>query len=170
MGFESLLIYYPFIKNPNKSQKWAQISSLTTTVLYSVILILTYMYFNEEQIKHALWPTLNMTKIISFPVLERFEYVVIFIWLFVLMPTICIPIWSVGRILEVSFKLKPKFSLLIISIIIYSSVFFIKGRISINMLNQFVGNLGLYFIYIYIPFLFIVNYIKSKIFYYLKEF
>ncbi|WP_088068025.1 GerAB/ArcD/ProY family transporter [Gottfriedia luciferensis] len=163
LGFESILIYYPFIKNPEKSHKWAQISSLTTMVLYTVILIISCMYFNEEQMKHALWATLNMTKIISFPILERFEYVVIFMWLFVVMPTVCIPLWSVGRILEVTFNVKPKFSLLIISIIIYSTVFIIKGRVSLNMLNHFVGTIGLYVIYVYIPFLFVVNFIRSKI-------
>jgi len=163
MGFESILIYYPFIKKPDKSHKWAQIGSIFTMVSYAVIMVISYMYFNEEQMLHALWATLNMTKIISFPILERFEYIVIFTWFLVVLPTVCLPVWSVGRSLEILFNVKPKNSLLIVSIIIYSSVFFIKGRISINMLNQLVGTLGLYFIYIYIPFLFVINYIKSKI-------
>ena len=163
MGFESILFYYPFLKKPDKSYKWAQFGNLYTMFLYTMLLIISYMYFNEEQMKHALWATLNMTKIISFPILERFEFVVIFTWFLVVLPTVCLPLWCVGHSLRAIFNIKPKFSLLVVSIIIYSSVFFIKGRISINMLNQFVGNLGLYFIYGYIPLLFAFNYVKSKI-------
>ncbi|SIS03836.1 spore germination protein (amino acid permease) [Peribacillus simplex] len=163
LGFETLLIYFPFIKNPRKSEKWAHLALVYTTLLYTLVTLVSFVYFSEGQLKHTLWPTLVMTKIIELPFLERFEYIFIFTWLLVIIPTVCIPIWCSTRILKKISKVKPKISLIVIMVLILVCSIFTNERLKVDVLNTLVSTVGFYFVYCYIPFLFIISSIIKKV-------
>lgn len=59
--------------------------------------IVTFVYFSEGQLKHTLWPTLTLLKIAQVPIIERFEYIVVSLWLLVVLPTITLHLWSACR-------------------------------------------------------------------------
>ena len=51
-----------------------------STLIYVVLAIVSFMYYSEGQLNHTIWPTLTMLKIIKVPFIQRFEYIIIFVW------------------------------------------------------------------------------------------
>ncbi|WP_261133367.1 spore germination protein [Bacillus sp. Marseille-Q3570] len=162
IGFETLLIYFPFIKYPSKSAKWAHGALAYTTFLYLLVTLLTFVYFSQGQLKHILWPTLVMTKIVEMPFIMRFEFIFIFTWLLVILPAVCIPIWCCTRILKKITKIKPRKSLYTIMSLILLSSILIDDRLKVDALGKFASETGFYFIYSYIPLLFIIFSIRKS--------
>nr|MBU6863740.1 spore germination protein [Streptococcus oralis] len=81
------------------------------------------------------WPTLTMLKIIKVPFIQRFEYSIIFLWYLIILPNLCLTIWSSCCISKKSFHIPFKITLpLFIEVIFISSLFF-TNRESINALN-----------------------------------
>ncbi len=166
LGFEALLFYFPFIRNREKGKKWAHIGLLFTTVTYTILTIITFSFFSEGQLKHLVMPTLVMTKIVEIPFIERFEYIFIFSWLLVILPPMCLSLWSVTRILKDTFKFKPSYTLISILILLNLSTLLIKDISSIYILIKISSEIGFYIILVYLPFLYIyvliVNFFRNK--------
>jgi spore germination protein (amino acid permease) len=163
IGFETILIYFPFLKSPEKNVKWAHIAVLFTTLKNVVIILMTLLYFSQGMLKHTLWPVMTMAKIIELSFLERFEYLFIFIWLIVIIPAICIPIWCCTRIMKKVTTLKPRLSLLLILLTIFIAALRFNERLKIDALEKFVSEIGFYLVFAYIPLLFIIYTIRTKL-------
>ncbi len=163
VGFETLLIYLPFIMDPQKSKKWAHLALLFTTFKVLLISIVAILYFSQGQLLQTLWPGLTMTKIVEMPFIERIEFIFIFFWLLEIIPAVCIPIWSCTRILKNMMHIKPKISLSFILIIIYIASIVIDERLELVALGSFRSEISFYFVYGYIPLLFILFLIKGKL-------
>ncbi|KRF13568.1 GerAB/ArcD/ProY family transporter [Paenibacillus sp. Soil787] len=161
-GLEALLIYFPFLKLPEKNVKWAHFALLFTTFKYTAIIIVTLMYFSQGLLKHTLWPILAMSKIIELSFIARFEYFYIFMWLMVIIPTVCIPIWCCTRIMKRVTTLKPRLSLPIILAALFIVALTFNERTKIDALEKFIHELGFYFIFAYIPLLFIITSIALR--------
>ncbi|AZN41312.1 GerAB/ArcD/ProY family transporter [Paenibacillus albus] len=162
-GIEGLLLYFPFLKDSGKHAKWAHFALLYTTLKYAFLMIVTLMYFSQGLLKHSLWPTLAMTKIIELSFIARFEYFYIFLWLLVIVPTVCISIWCCTRILKRVSGLKPGAALPVMLAALFIAVLFFNERTQISALESFINDLGFYFIFAYIPVLFMINLIAVKI-------
>jgi len=155
-GPEFLLIYFPFIKNNERSQKWVHLSQAYTTILYLLITIVSFVYFSHGQLEHTLWPTLIITKIINLPFVERFEYIYIFTWLLVILPPCCIALWGGIRILTESFKFNSRMALWMSIIIVHFIIINIRSRTDVDNLGFFHNVISSSFIYIYVPLLFLI--------------
>lgn len=155
-GPEFLLIYFPFIKNNERSQKWVHLSQAYTTILYLLITIVSFVYFSHGQLEHTLWPTLIITKIINLPFVERFEYIYIFTWLLVILPPCCIALWGGIRILTESFKFKSRMALWMSIIIVHFIIINVRSRTDVDNLGSFLNVISSSFVYIYIPLLFLI--------------
>lgn len=164
LGFETILVFYPFIKGGKKAHKWGHIALLVTTFLYTGITILTFMFFTQGKLEHLTWPTLTMIKIIKFPFLERFEFIFIFTWLLVVMPVICIYLWSAIRLVKGTIpKVKPTYTLAVLLVVFH---FVNSELIDIELtyfFDGFVSYSGLIFLFGYIPLLFIIAVVKQKL-------
>ncbi|KOO50461.1 GerAB/ArcD/ProY family transporter [Priestia koreensis] len=163
LGFEFLLLYYPFIKNAQKSHKWAQAGNLFTILIYLVITLVSLMYFSQGQLNHAIWATLTMAKIIEIPFIQRFEYVIIALWLLVVMPGICLSAWGFIRMFKKQFGGKSSWYLRLVVVLLFVGAIYFKDRQMINLLNNTVSQFGFYLVYGYIPFLFIIAFIRKRI-------
>lgn len=163
LGYETVLFYYPYIKEPKRAKKWAHLAILSTTSLYTVLTLLTFSYFSEKQLEQAVWATLTMWKIVRMPFVERFEYIGIANWALIILPNICIAIWCASRILKRTTKIKQSKGVIIVSLICLISINFFKSRQHIELLNNFTANIGFYFNYLYIPLLFIATLIAKKV-------
>ncbi|WP_243385428.1 GerAB/ArcD/ProY family transporter [Bacillus kexueae] len=162
LGFEVLLIFYPFIKNPEKSKKWAHFAILFTTILYFVIMLISILYFTEEELMRNTWATLTMWKIVEIPFVERFEYIGIANWGFVILPNICIALWCVNRGIKETFHLSYRKGVAIVLVLMFFLVNMLEGRNNVNQLNELLGQTGYYLMNFYIPFLFVVTWIREK--------
>ncbi|MBR8645720.1 GerAB/ArcD/ProY family transporter [[Brevibacterium] frigoritolerans] len=108
LGFELILIYYPFIKNREKSQKWAHLGALFTMVVYVVSILVSLAYYHQEQLKDVIWATLTLWKIVDLPFIERFEYIGISVWLFMVLPNVCLGVWAASRTAKRVFGFRQK--------------------------------------------------------------
>lgn len=115
------------------------------------------MYYSPGQLHHTIWPTLTMLKIIKVPFIQRFEYIIIFLWYLIILPNLCLTILSSCCISKKSFHIPFKITLpLFIAAIFISSLFF-TNREGINTLNTVLSQAGLYIVYAYIPILFVFH-------------
>lgn len=164
LGFEALLVYYPFIKEPKKSFKWAQLGALFSIILYLLILVISLAYFSIEQLERTIWASLTILKIGQLPFVERIEYIGIATWVLVILPNICISVWSASRIAKKVFKIRQRILLIVILGFIYLSNIYFKTREQINLLNEYTSQIGFYVMYLYIPLMFCISF-----FYYRKK-
>jgi spore germination protein AB len=163
LGFEALLMFYPFIKNPEKSKKWAHYGVLVSTLMYLFLALLTFMYFSEEQLQENVWPTLQIWKIVEMPIVERFEYIGIANWCFIILPNACLTIWAASRGAKLVFHMKQRNTLIILLLICFIAVVMIDDHQGVKQLSNWTSKLGLYLVFVYIPILFFVTLILQKV-------
>lgn len=151
-GTETLLMYYPFIRDPKSSSKFAHFGVLFTTLLYTVSAIVSFTYYSEDQLKTTIWGELAITKIIKLSFLERFEYLYISMYLFIVTALLSLLLWCSSRGLKKIFPAKQKYILLTICLfsIIISQLINESLR---AMLDQYVTKLNLWLFYCYVPLL-----------------
>jgi len=162
IGFSTLLVFNPYIKNGRKSQKWAHIGTLITTFVYVFIEIISIIFYSQDQIREMNWPTTGLWKIFEMPFVERFEYIGISSWFIIIIPNIALMIWAASRIGKRVFGYKQKYFLVICLVIIFVGSFFFESREEINTLNNLVAGFGKYYNFIYIPILFTIHYFVQK--------
>ena len=107
--------------------------------------------------------TINFLEIVSLPFVERFEYVGISIWLFVVLPNICLGIWAASRGMKRLFKIRQKKAVVFIIVITYIICILMDTPQEIDQLGSFISKSGFYIIYVYIPFLFILQMMVYKV-------
>jgi spore germination protein (amino acid permease) len=163
IGFEIILFFYPFIKEPEKSKKWAHLAVLTTTLIYTVLAIITFAYFAEEQLQKQIWATLAMWKIVEMPFVERFEYIGIANWNLIILPNVCISVWIASRLIKRIMNVRQKIGVFFIVGPVLFLINFLDTREKINMLNDYIGKMGFAFTFIYIPMLFAAVMIAKKV-------
>ncbi|APH05534.1 GerAB/ArcD/ProY family transporter [Bacillus weihaiensis] len=163
IGFEALLVFYPFIKNIEKSKKWAHLAVVFSTFIYTLVIIISLIYFSEEQLQKNVWATLTIWKIVEFPFVERFEYIGIANWCLIILPNVCLSLWCASRCLKDAFKFNQKYTLVVILLIALLTNTLSKTREQISLLNDVVGEVGFYIIVGYIPFMFVVTWISRKV-------
>jgi spore germination protein (amino acid permease) len=163
IGFETLLIYFPFIKTPEKTEKWSHYALLFSTLKYLALIVFALLYYSQGLLKQMVWPALGITKIMELSFLARFEYLFIFLWLIIYFPSVCLSIWSCTRITKKTTNLKPRLSLLLILSILFIAVINVKDRFMVDALGKFVSEVGFYFIFAYIPLIFILSWIQKSL-------
>ncbi|CAH1202316.1 hypothetical protein PAECIP111891_02140 [Paenibacillus allorhizoplanae] len=162
IGFESLLVYFPFIKAVEKQAKWAHLGIVINTLQFVVITISNLLFYSQGLLKNTLYPLLGITKIIQFDYIERIEFIFIFCWLIMFISSLCISIWSCTRILKRVTNLKPRMSLILILTIFFIVVVQFNEKLQIDALGNFTINIGIYFVFTYMPLLFILYLIRNR--------
>nr|WP_275691074.1 GerAB/ArcD/ProY family transporter [Paenibacillus aceris] len=162
IGFEALLVYFPFIKSVEKQAKWAHLGILINTLQFVALTISSLLYYSQGLLRNTLYPLLGITKIIEFEFVERIELIFIFCWLIMFIPSLCISIWSCTRILKRVTPLKPRASLVWILTIFFIIVVQFNDKFKVDALGKFTINIGIYFVFAYIPLLFILYLIQNK--------
>ncbi|MEK3882925.1 GerAB/ArcD/ProY family transporter [Paenibacillus sp. PL2-23] len=160
LGVEFLLVYYPFIKNNARTQKWAHIATAHTTVIYLIILLVTFAFLNLNQLANVVWPTLMLSKVIKLTIVERFDYVYIFTWFFVILPVCSVPLWSGARILKRSTGLPRRFGVSLSAILIFAITLAFQSPTGSQMLYRLVSSCGMSIVFGYIPLLFLIVLIR----------
>lgn len=80
--YEMILIIFPFLKNPEKSYRYAAIPLLILTALYSIIIIECIAKLGLKQTQSLIYPVLNLIKSSEVPgaFVERLEGIFISLW------------------------------------------------------------------------------------------
>ncbi|MFB5661623.1 GerAB/ArcD/ProY family transporter [Alteribacillus sp. HJP-4] len=166
LGFELILMFYPFIKNAEKSLKWALAGHGATTIVYTSVMIISLVFYSEKQLEQTIWPTLTLLKVIELPFIERFEYLGISLWFIIIIPNLAMAFWAASRGLKKLLPFKQRSNLLVLMILVVCILPFMNSRMVIDMFNTAISNAGFIIITCYIPLLFliklIVHYVKKK--------
>ena len=161
-GVEILFFCYTFIKTPQKSEKWAHLANISITILYLAEIIFSLLLFKQEQLSTEIWPGLTKYQFVQFPFIERFEFIGASATLFRLFPIVCLCIWASSRIMKYTFSVKQSKVLPFFLLAVFVAVCLIPNRIGIQFVQRWLENIGLHLIYLYIPFLFIFDLIRTK--------
>ncbi|MCK2000838.1 spore germination protein [[Brevibacterium] frigoritolerans] len=161
LGFEMILMYYPFIKNAETSKKYAHGGVLATTLLNLLIYCVSSVFFSEKQLDITLFPTLTMSSVIELPFIQRFEYIFVSWWAIVIIPNMVIPLWAASRGIKRLFNVQQKYPLWVMStIILFVSIFFFDID-SLFVLNKIINPYSVCFIVLYLPLLLVLISIKK---------
>ncbi|UOE92397.1 GerAB/ArcD/ProY family transporter [Alkalihalobacillus sp. LMS39] len=163
LGFELLLLYYPFIKKAKHSQRWAQLGAFVTTVVYTGIMFVSLSFFSEEQLNRTIWATLTMFKVVELPFIERVEYIGISMWLVLVAPNIALAIWGATRAGKQIFGVNQRILLMLMLAFVFILSLLFEDRNSILQLQQFLAYCGLVVLLGYLPFLFLSHLLISKV-------
>ena len=155
LGFCVLFMIYPFLKNAPSSQKWTHLGVFFNILLYLLAMLLTTIYFSENQLERNYWATITLWKVVDLSVVERFEYIGVSIWLFVVLPSLCFLLWSASRLLKRMLNWKQRTGLRWLCLLLFSCSFLIGGRVGVESLNDLTSQVGFYTIFAYIPFLYV---------------
>ncbi|MFE1245579.1 GerAB/ArcD/ProY family transporter [Fictibacillus sp. NPDC058756] len=163
LGFETLLVFYPFIKNAKKSQKFAHHANIFSFMMYLLVTLFSFAFFSQEQLARNIWATLSMVKIVQVSFVERFDFVFVSMWCLVILPNITLAIWCSSRVAKLMLNIRQHVALIILLGIVLLACIFLDTRFKINMLNNYTNIIGFYLAISYIPFLFVMTFIKKKI-------
>ncbi|MFP5199991.1 MULTISPECIES: GerAB/ArcD/ProY family transporter [Bacillus] len=146
-GFGTLLVYYPFIKKAQTSQKFAHMGALFTTCLNLLVFLVSIAYYSSAQLTLTKWPTLTLTSIVKLPFIQRFEFIEVSLWLLLIIPNIAIPLWAASRMAKQVFHTSQRVTLIGLSILILMMFSFFEGATSFEAFNQWVEYSGYILIY-----------------------
>lgn len=162
IGFEILNIIYPFIKEKNKVQKYVHWGLLTTTIIYLAVILVSITYFSGEQLSKTIWATLSLFSIVSFPFLERFEFIAVCFWMLIILPNLCLFLWAAYRGTIRMVKISSTQFISIFSIVLFMLSLSIETRIQINTANGYFGQVAFYVVFVYPIILYFLAVMKKK--------
>lgn len=163
LGFEMLLMYYPFLKQAPSSQKWAHAANVFTMFIYFVLILISIVFYNKEQIQHITWPTLTMAKIPEVPFIERMEYIVISIYVLVVLPIIAVSIWAATRVIKQLFAVQQRRSLPVLLACLFVGGMFFQEKTHIEQLTEWTAKAGFYLVAVYVPLLYVYVWVAEKV-------
>ncbi|MFD1363385.1 GerAB/ArcD/ProY family transporter [Lentibacillus salinarum] len=163
MGFSAILVFYPFIRGAEQSQRYAHYGNLYTTVLYLAVCLIAFVYYNEGELERIVWATLGLWRIIELPFMERFEYFGIATLFFTILPNVVLLIWAATRTVHRAFGFNHKKVAVVLLGVIFIACVSYGGRQGVNILNDTAGGIGRVFLFIYVPVLFIINLLRRKV-------
>ena len=163
LGFETLLVFYPFIKKPEQSKKWVHIGLLATTLFYTGLAVISFSYFPPSLLERSIWATLEMWKIVRLPFIERFEYLGIANWALILIPNVAITLWAASRCAKRVYRIQQKKAVILIALLCLIIAVLIPTRERMDLFLDIDSKFGFSLVYIYIPILYLLILIKKKV-------
>ncbi|MDM5464640.1 spore germination protein [Bacillus cereus] len=161
-GFEIYLMVYPFVKQPKKSHKFAQYGALFSNLLFLFSTLLAFTFFSEKQLFKTIWSQLSMTQVIQLPFIERLEYIAISAYALVIVTSSILPLWAAMRGTHEIFRVKQRGVLIAFILIILIVSQLLTNRHDINNFTSNASKVSFWLIYVYIPILFIIVWVKRK--------
>lgn len=162
IGFEIINVIYPFVKEKDKYKRFVHLGLLFTFLLYLAILLISLTFFSGGQLSKTIWATLTLFSIIRLPFIERVEIITICVWLIIILPNLCLFMWSSYRgIIRMKVISPVKFSVFFAIIIFIANILFYK-RSTINIYDKYYGRVAFFIVFIYPFILFLLAWIKKK--------
>ncbi|PWK07862.1 GerAB/ArcD/ProY family transporter [Tumebacillus permanentifrigoris] len=161
-GFEIIYFVYPFVRDKHHAYRYSQIAALITNLIYLIAMLTATVYFSQEQLLHNIWAQLSILKIIQLPFLERFEYLIIPLWVLVILPNMLLYTWATTRGLKHVFHLSQKKGVYAVALITLGLGFLFNTRQKVNQLNDLFNTFYLYAVFLYPLLLYVVALIKTK--------
>lgn len=161
-GFEIIYVLFPFVKNKEHISFHAQMALLFTNILYLILMVASLVFFSHDQLMKTIWASLTMEKMVRFSYLERFEYIAVSIWLFVIMPNLMLFMWSAIRGTKRLAGWNQRKLLIVVMLIVFVACQFADTRQEINRINDLYSRVSLIFTFTYPFILYLLVVIKQS--------
>lgn len=149
IGFEILNVIYPFVKDKKKIRKPVHLGLLATTIIYLAVMLVSIAYYSEGKLLKTIWATLTLFSFISFPFMERFEFVAVCFWMLIILPNLCLYLWAAYRGAIRLFPISEKTFVWLFSFIVLIGTLLVQTRTQINTINTVFGQIAFYVIFVY---------------------
>ncbi|MCY9694460.1 GerAB/ArcD/ProY family transporter [Paenibacillus alginolyticus] len=165
-GFEIIFFLYPFIRDQQNANRYAQIGVLLSNLFYLFVMVISIVYYSQNQMPKTIWATFSFLKIIRFPFLERFEYIAIPLWMLILVCNLMLFTWVILRGMKRVFQQNQKRTLTVFCVILFACSFLFQKHGQVYKMNSILNSVSMYVIFLYPPLLFlwvkIVHAIKKR--------
>ncbi|WP_099157389.1 GerAB/ArcD/ProY family transporter [Virgibacillus ndiopensis] len=162
MGFEILFIIYPYIQNKKQAKFPVYFGVFWSAMIVFIATVVAIGYFSPQQLEQLEWSVLSLFKIVTFPFIERFDYVVIAEWMMVALPTLILLMWGITRGVKRVYNIRQKTTLYIVSVLfLFGCSFITYHHVIINLISN-VADVGFWLVYVYPFFLLPIIYVKKK--------
>lgn len=148
-GFEILYVLYPFAKEKARIGKFAQSALLFTNVLYLIFMLVAQVFFSHDQLMKTIWASLTMEKMVHFSFLERFEYIAISVWLFVIMPNLMLFSWCASRGVKRMYGWNQRKILIIMLLVVFIASLIPDTRQQVDKMNDLFSKASRYLVFLY---------------------
>lgn len=152
-GFELMLIYLGFVKEPKKAYIYSSAGIIIVTLTYLIIVALCMGRFGTELTKQILWPALAYVRGINLPGLfiERLDGVMLSIWVLTVYTTMISLYFALTYSLKSLFNTKEQkqFALYMVPIIYFAALLPQNPAEIAEVpvcLNQFFGGILIYIV------------------------
>ncbi|GEN55219.1 germination protein XA [Halobacillus faecis] len=161
LGLEILLFVYPFIQDKKRAAIPAHAGVFFTTCLILLVTVVSIGYFSPDQLKSTVWATLSLFKIISFSVLERFDFIAVALWMMVIIPNIVLFGWMIVHSLKRLFNAPKKPTLYGLAFLLFLTSITAEKRVSLNELTDWTGQIGFWIVFVYPLFIYVMVLLKK---------
>lgn len=87
LGFETLLMLFPYVQDKKNILKASISAGLLTTVVYTMVVTVQVAIYSYERLAALLYPLMRYISFIQMPFMERVEIFFIFFWVFAIFQT-----------------------------------------------------------------------------------
>lgn len=162
IGFEVLNVIYPFVKDKNNVRKYVHSGLVTTTLIYTSIILVSLVYFGGELLSRLIWATLSLFSVVKFPFIERFEFIAVCFWMLIILPNLCLYLWAAYRGTIRLVNLSATKFVWIFSIVMVIASLIFTSRSQISAVNNYFSQIAFYIVFIYPILLYVIVVSKRK--------
>lgn len=80
LGMELITIFYPYVADKDKAEKYVLIGNLVSGVFFTLMVFFSTGILGENLVKHLVFPLLSIPKIIKVPYIQRTDLYFFAIW------------------------------------------------------------------------------------------
>ncbi|MEH7375397.1 GerAB/ArcD/ProY family transporter [Neobacillus drentensis] len=164
LGFEVAFFLYPFLQKKQHAVLGITIANTLTMLFYVFVTVVCFVFFSPDGIIEFNQPILNLLKLIEFRFLERFDMILLAVYLIVVstawMPSVFIASFCSSQLLG---KQDHSQHVIILLLIIIGSVFWLDPTwIDSEKWMKIVTKGGLQLAFVAPPFLWVYSWIYEK--------
>ncbi|MDF2067670.1 GerAB/ArcD/ProY family transporter [Bacillus sp. Cr_A10] len=124
LGYETILFYYPYIVNQKKAFKHVSIGIWISIILCLITTFVSVMYYSEWQLKNVEFSVLQLFKAGELTFIERIDIIGMTMWVFLVLSTMAIYLWSAKKGLDSIRSKKNKLHVYIIATVVFLIIIF----------------------------------------------
>lgn len=137
-GAEILLVLYSQVDKPEEVKVAAMNALGLSVATYLIVAICCLLVFGAERMARFTWPGVTILKIAHVPVIERFEFYFLAIWVGIVLRRVINPSFAAALTLVQLFNMEERYNLLVLFL---GVVVFVGAQFSPNTMgNQIIWN------------------------------
>ena len=143
LGCELLMVVYPHLTYKKDFLPAASIANWTMMLFYVWNALSTLMFFSYEQLRKTIWPMLTMFKHVQLPFIERFETIIIAVWIVHVVNSSSGYLWAGMRGVEKTMPIRKGwvYGGIFLATLVFSNM--IEGRVELNLYLNWLSKIGL---------------------------